>query len=87
MYAFPEMIELTGREFPTPAHKQVAQRIAICNPNVFQADVLAAVVDAINAVPNKRIKGVTYDELVNDFNMPDVGVPTVSSYVWFPSYE
>jgi len=77
MYGFPEMIDMglnEGEKFPSKAHRAVAQIIAIGNANVHTRDMLTEVVSAINRVPKKLIKKVTYDDLVDQFQMPDVGM-------------
>ena len=74
MYIFPEMLSIARKKFPTKAYKTVAENIALCNPNVHTADMMIAVVEAILKVPKNRIKTITYNELVDEFGMPDVGM-------------
>ena len=77
MYIIPEMIDMgleEGQEFPSKAHKAVAEIIALCNPNVFQRDVLTAVVQAVCKVPMEEIVTVKYPTLVDRYGCPDVGM-------------
>ena len=78
MYICEGMIEIglkEGQHFPTTNHREVACSITLCNTNVRAADVLMTVVQAVLKVPVKRIRKVTYHQLIKEFDMPDVGIP------------
>ena len=75
MYMFEEMIDLGLKEnqkFPTKAHKKVAQTIAICNSSVVNRNLLTEIVQSILLVPKNRIKKITMDQLIDEFNCPNV---------------
>jgi len=77
MYIFPNMIEMglkEGKTWPSHDHKQIASTIGLCNPNVTTMDTLQAVVTAVCAVPQERIRRVSYKELVDEFDLPDVQI-------------
>lgn len=76
MYAFPEMIDMglhPNQTWPTPAHKVVAQAIAIANPNVKTRDTMIEIVQMILTIPEDKIQSMTYPQLV-EAGMPDVGM-------------
>jgi hypothetical protein len=67
MYAMPGMEDIglkKGQEWPTEAHRDVAQKLCLCNQNIFTAEVLQQVVQAIIKVPNDKIKQITLEQLV-----------------------
>lgn len=75
MYAMLEMINLgltEGKQFPSEAHKKVAQNIAIGNPSVFQRDLLIDIVEAVCRVPEKYISTITAEQMVDAYGCPDV---------------
>ena len=63
MYAFPEMLKMTKVEFPTGAHKIVAENILIGNGRYFTLDTLTEGAKIIADIPEDRIKLVTAGEL------------------------
>lgn len=77
MYLLPEMIDLglkTNQKWPTPAHKQVAQTIGLCNSRVTTRDALTEVVQAIRKVPKSKIKKVTVLDLAKDYDVPYISL-------------
>jgi len=76
MYICEEMIDLGIKKnyWKSENHKQVAKTIALCNPNVTARWTLDMIRNAINKVPKNKIKKILYNDLVAEFNMPDVGI-------------
>ena len=75
MYAFPNMLVLglkDEQDFPSEAHRIVAEHVAIGNPMVHDRDTLMGVVQAVISVPAERIEEVTYKQLVEEFGCPRV---------------
>ena len=72
MYGFSDMIELgllEGQEWPSNAHKIVATNLGICNPRLTCCGDLVELVGSILKVPKDRIKSVTTEELIDEFNL------------------
>lgn len=66
MYMLPDMIEMGLRpdqNWPTAAHKKVAQRLALCNPLIKTRDDLTEVVQKVIAIPRSQIKKVEFKDL------------------------
>ena len=63
MYAFPEMLEMTKQEWPTEAHKIVAELVLIGNSRYYTLTELMEGAAIIAAIPNDRIKLVTASDL------------------------
>lgn len=77
MYMLPEMIDMglqEGQEWPSDAHKVVAQNVALCNSRVTTRDILTEVCQAIIAIPESDIKTVTWIQLVDKYNVPFVNL-------------
>lgn len=77
MYIVSKMIDmglLENQQWPSQAHKRVAKTIALGNPNVKERDKLTDIVQAVIKVPKDKIKKIDYPTLVNEFNMPNVGI-------------
>ena len=74
MYLLESMIDLGKTIWPSNDHRKVAVRIAICNPNVTTAEMLGNICRAVVKVPQSSIREVTYQELVDEFEMPDVEI-------------
>lgn len=76
MYIVPDMIDLgleEGQTWPSPVHKEVAQAIALTNPNVNTRDTLMAIVKVVNQIPQNKIEKITYNQLIRK-GLPDVGM-------------
>ena len=68
MYIFDDMIELgfptgTKPEWPSPAHRRVAETALLCNPRIRFRDQLIQGVAIINKIPVDQIKKVTVADL------------------------
>ena len=66
MYIMPEMIELgieDGKEWPSAAHRTVAQRLFLCNPLIHTRDALTSAVSKLLTVPLKEIETLTLEDL------------------------
>lgn len=72
MYMILDMIDMglqNGQSWTSPEHRQVAQNLAICNPNVKELDVLIQIVQVVLTVPTNLIKTITYDQIVKDYGL------------------
>jgi hypothetical protein len=58
------------QEFPTPAHLNICENIILGNSQITTRDQLTEVVQIVIAIPNDRIKIITYEDMVNEFNCP-----------------
>ena len=74
MYILESMIDLGKTIWPSNDHRIVAARIAICNPNVTTAEMLKNICEAVAKVPQNDIREITYQDLVDKFEMPDVKI-------------
>jgi len=63
MYAFPEMLEMTGQAWPTKAHEKVAKTILIGNSRYFTMTDLKEGAQIIAEIPVNKIKKVTAGDL------------------------
>lgn len=75
MYILESMIDLGLKEnqtFPSEDHKAVAMTLGLCNPHVKTRSTLTDIVQAVCKVPAERIKTITLDEIVNEFDCPNV---------------
>lgn len=63
MYAFPEMLKLTEQEWPSEAHKQVAETVLLCNKNYHSLTDLKDGARIIAEIPEATIKTVTAMDL------------------------
>jgi hypothetical protein len=71
MYIFDDMIDLgllENQKWPTRAHRKIAQTVLLCNPLVKTRDALINGTQRILKVPKKRIKKLTLDELIREFD-------------------
>lgn len=62
MYMMADMIDMgleDGQKWPTPAHREVACNLALCNPMVTRRDDLTAIVQKVLKIPKSKIKMVT----------------------------
>ena len=70
MYTMPEMINMglnENEKWVSNAHKKVAQTLLLCNPLITTRDKLINGVAKIQSIPKKRIKTITRQELVSEF--------------------
>ena len=74
MYLLESMIDLGKTIWPSNDHREVAVCIAICNPNVATAEMLGDICRAVVKVPQSDIQKITYQDLVDKFEMPDVEI-------------
>jgi hypothetical protein len=63
MYAFPSMLELTGQEWPSDAHKKVAETALLCNGRYHNLTDLKEGARIIAEIPDDKIKLVTAMDL------------------------
>jgi len=63
MYAFPEMLEMTKQEWPSEAHKKVAETILIGNSRYYSMTELMEGARIIAEIPDDKIKLVTAGDL------------------------
>ena len=63
-----------GQEWPSDVYREVAAAIVIDNPNVTNKSMLIEIVQSILNVPTDRIEIITYEKLVAEFDMADVGI-------------
>lgn len=63
MYAFPSMLEMTKQEWPSEAHKQVAQNALLCNSRYHTMTDLMEGARIIAEIPEDKIKLVTAMDL------------------------
>lgn len=73
MYMLEEMIDYglkPGQDWPSPAHRQVAMAIGLCNGQIRTKDDLIAVVQSVVAIPANRIETVTFGEAAKEFRVP-----------------
>lgn len=66
MYILDSMVDLgltEGQAWPSAAHRAVAQSIALCNPLITSRDALTDAVQKIIAIPQDKIKTVTFADL------------------------
>jgi len=77
VYMVPSMIELGKPDagWRSTAHKTVCTRICICNPNVDCLQMMKDVCTAVDRVPVEAIEEVTYQQLLEVYGMPPVGLP------------
>lgn len=62
MYMLDEMIEMgleEGQKWPSPAHREVACNLALCNPMVTNRSTLTDIVQKVRKIPKSKIKTVT----------------------------
>jgi len=74
MYCLESMIDLglkKGQIFPSEEHKAVAMTLGLCNPHVTNRTTLIEIVQAVCNVPTERIKIVTLDEMIKEFDCPN----------------
>lgn len=75
MYIMESMIDLGLKEnqtFPSEEHKAVAMTLGLCNPHVKTRDCLTSIVQAVCEVPIERIKTITLEEMIKEFDCPNV---------------
>ena len=75
MYICPEMIDMgleEGSEWPSDAHRVVAQTLGIGNPNIVDWGTLRTICQSVVKVPQERIKKVTYEQLKDEFDLPPI---------------
>lgn len=70
MYILPSMIDLGCDNWASEDHRKVAKIVGLCNPKVTSRDKLTEVCEAINKVPQDRIRKVTLVDLATEFNCP-----------------
>lgn len=66
MYAVESMIDMglkKDQKWPSKAHRKVACEIALCNPMVTTRDQLNSIVQKVCAIPQDKIKKVTFADL------------------------
>jgi hypothetical protein len=63
MYVFPSMLDMTKVKFPTKAHRAVAEKVLLCNPQYFTMSALMEGAKIVADVPKDRIKKVTVHDL------------------------
>ena len=63
MYAFPEMLEMTGQKWPSKAHQKVAETVLICNRQYHTMTALMEGARIIAEIPKDKIKKVTAGDL------------------------
>jgi hypothetical protein len=74
MYCLESMIDLglkNGQTFPSEEHKDVAMTLGLCNPRVTDRTTLTEIVQAVCKVPAERIKTITLDEIIKEFDCPN----------------
>ncbi len=57
-------------EWKSPEHRTVAINLAICNPKVNSMNKLIEVCTAINNIPHNRIKLVTLEDCITEYQIP-----------------
>jgi len=75
MYMIESMINMgleEGQEWPSDAHKRVALNIGLYNLLVKDIDTLTNICQSVISVPQDRIELVTFEDLVTEFNCPNV---------------
>ncbi|MDD5651628.1 MAG: hypothetical protein PHF86_14635 [Candidatus Nanoarchaeia archaeon] len=73
MYIIPDLINLglkDDQQWPTEAHKVVAQNLLLCRPEINDRDILIQCVQIILTVPIEKIETITLEELIKDYNFP-----------------
>lgn len=66
MYMLDDMIDMglkDGQKWPTPAHREVACNLALCNPAVKTRDTLTAIVQKVRKIPKSKIETVSWSDL------------------------
>lgn len=63
MYVFPEMLEMTKQEWPSDAHRTVAEKVLLCNSRYFTLSGLMEGAEIIAAIPEEMIKLATAADL------------------------
>lgn len=77
MYMLESMVDgglKKGQQWPSDVYREVAAAIVIDNPNVTNKSTLTEIVQLILKVPTDRIEIITYEKLVAEFGMTDVGI-------------
>ena len=77
MYAFPEMISLgllENQEWPSEAHKKVAQFIGLGNGRVDSQDKLIEVCQTVIAIPMDKIKIVDIVDCATNYDVPYISL-------------
>ena len=72
MYILPDMIEIglkDGEEFNSEDHRFVAVSFGIANPQVTTKDQLIDIVQAVQRVPQNKIKKVSMVDLRKKYGM------------------
>lgn len=64
------MIDMPKTQWKSPEHRTVAINLAICNPKVNSLDKLTEVCEAVNNIPQDRIKTGTVADCITDFQVP-----------------
>lgn len=75
MYIMETMIDLglnEGQKWPSEYHKDLAIAIGLCNPMVTKRDQLIEIVQAVMAIPESALEGITWGEIVNHYHVPYV---------------
>ena len=73
MYIVSDFIDmglLEGQVWPSEVYRTVASNIAICNPNVRDRDTLTQIVQSVLKVPERDIRFITLDQLIQKYNLP-----------------
>lgn len=71
MYGFPDMIDIGMKEkWKSPEHREAAIKIGICNPRVNNANILMELCEAVNKIPQDRLKTITFSQCIEEFNLP-----------------
>jgi hypothetical protein len=60
-----------GQVFPSEEHEDVAMTLGLCNSYVTDRTTLTEIVQAVCKVPAERIKTVTMDEMIKEFDCPN----------------
>ncbi len=63
MYAFAEMLELTGQTWPSDAHRVVAEKVLIGNAHYHSLDALKDGARIIAGIAPEQIKTITAKQL------------------------
>lgn len=66
MYMIDSMIEMglkPRQKWPTPAHREVACNLALCNPMIKTRDDLISVVQKVRKIPKSQIEKVSWTDL------------------------
>lgn len=69
MYVFEGFVETArknvGKEWPSDAHRVVAENICLNNPKITTMDGLMEMVDRVIKIPAEKIRTITHAELTD----------------------